>query len=99
MSNNKENYNINLPINLINLIKTSKKKKEKNAGEPGWKKKKSVTIVDPSSGGSEIPKESQMCQDRGERARDDKFRRCPSIRGHECRRGWEGLITEATIDS
>lgn len=99
MSNNKENYNTNLPINLINLIKTSKKKKEKNAGEPGWKKKKSVTIVDPSSGGSEIPKESQMCQDRGERARDDKFRRCPSIRGHECRRGWEGLITEATIDS
>lgn len=97
MSDNKENYNINLPINHINLIKTSKKK-EKNAGEPGWKKK-SVTIVDPSSGGSEIPKESQMCQDRGERARDDKFRRCPSIRGHECRRGWEGLITEATIDS
>lgn len=39
MSNNKENYNINLPINLINLIKTSKKRKEKNAGEPGWKKK------------------------------------------------------------
>lgn len=29
MSNNKENYNINLPINLINLIKTSKKKRKK----------------------------------------------------------------------
>lgn len=38
MSDNKENYDTNLPINLINLIKTSKKK-EKNAGEPGWKKK------------------------------------------------------------
>lgn len=98
MSNNKENYNINLPINLINLIKTSKKKRKKRR-RAGLEKKKSVTIVDPSSGGSEIPKESQMCQDRGERARDDKFRRCPSIRGHECRRGWEGLITEATIDS
>lgn len=29
MSDNKENYNINLPINLINLIKTSKKKRKK----------------------------------------------------------------------
>lgn len=39
MSDNKENYNINLPINLINLIKTSKKKKKKRR-RAGLEKKK-----------------------------------------------------------
>lgn len=29
MSNNKENYNTNLPINLINLIKSKKKRKKR----------------------------------------------------------------------
>lgn len=62
MSNNKENYNINLPINLINLIKTSKKK-EKNAGEPGWKKKNP----------------SQSSIRRAAEAKSQKNRRCARI--------------------
>lgn len=37
MSNNKENYNIFPLISLTSL--KPQKRKEKNAGEPGWKKK------------------------------------------------------------
>lgn len=45
MSNNKENYNINLPINLINLIKTSKKKKKKTQESRVGKKNPSQSSI------------------------------------------------------